>query len=122
MFCSKDYYRPSTYNCDTKNQLWMSIIADSHDNFCECKTPFAHLLANIFPIGHTDRDKTINYILRRDYIELCRSSGGAERDGTTLALAFKEGEGHGESQEKGFIPDALLAEIREEKDAEEGTR
>lgn len=99
----------------------MSIIADSHDNFCECKTPFAHLLANIFPIGHTDRDKTINYILRRDYIELCRSGGNAGEGSSTLALGFREGDADGGNLEENYIPDAELANIQE-KDAAVATR
>lgn len=54
----------------------MSQLADGHDNFCHCHCPFAHLLATIFPPGHQDRDLTINQILKRDYIEQCRSGGG----------------------------------------------
>ncbi len=60
---AKDFYTPTPYNQETKNQIWMSQIADSHDNFCNCHTPFAHLLASIFPVGHQDRNLTINQIL-----------------------------------------------------------
>lgn len=65
---------------DTKNQLWCSIIADSHDSVCGCELPFAHLLSSIFPPGHTDRDKTINQILERDYKQLCHSGGKGDAD------------------------------------------
>ncbi len=75
MLSSKDFMKPCIYNLDTKNQLWCSIIADSHDSTCGCKTPFAHLLASLFPPGHTDRNKTIEEILQRDYKELCLSGG-----------------------------------------------
>lgn len=71
--------RPCIYNLDTKNQLWCSVIADCHDSLCGCKTPFAHLLASIFPPGHQDRQKTIEEILIRDYKELCLSGGEEER-------------------------------------------
>lgn len=83
MFNAADFYTPTRYNCQTKDQLWMSIIADSHDVHCQCDTPFAHLLANIFPPGHKDRDLTINDILKRDYQQLrCHSGGGgAENSG-----------------------------------------
>lgn len=57
----------------------MSIIGDSHDAICGCDQPFAHLLSNIFPIGHTDRNSTINQILWRDFKQLCRSGGDAEK-------------------------------------------
>ncbi len=80
MLCSKDFHRKSPYNHETKDQMWMSIIGDTHDAICGCDQPFAHLLTNIFPIGHTDRDKTINQIIWRDFKQLqkCHSSGDAE--------------------------------------------
>lgn len=72
---AKDFYTPTPYNIDTKNQIWLSQIADSHDNFCNCQHPFAHLLASIFPPGHQDRVLSINQILKRDYREKCLSGG-----------------------------------------------
>ena len=75
---AKDFYTPTPYNQDTKNQIWLSQIADSHDNFCNCNHPFAHLLASIFPPGHKDRNFTINQILARDYKEKCLSGGTAD--------------------------------------------
>lgn len=75
---AKDFYHPTPFNQETKNQIWMSQIADAHDNICHCNHPFAHLLANIFPVGHKDRDLTINQILLRDYKEKCHSGGTEE--------------------------------------------
>ncbi len=72
-----DFYKPTPFNEETKNQIWMSQIADAHDNICHCNHPFAHLLASIFPPGHKDRDLTINQILARDYKEACHSGGDA---------------------------------------------
>ncbi len=46
--CSADFFKPTHYNPDTRNQLWMSVIADCHDSICNCWHPFAHLLASIF--------------------------------------------------------------------------
>lgn len=77
--CPADFYHKTTYNLDTQNQIWMSQLADGHDNFCDCKTPFGHLLASIFPPGHKDRDLTINEILLRDYQETCHSGGTGEK-------------------------------------------
>lgn len=81
---SKDFYEPTPFNQITKEQIWMSQIADGHDNICHCKHPFAHLLANIFPPGHKDRTLSINQILQRDYQEKCLSGGGAASAGTNL--------------------------------------
>nr|UHS18451.1 MAG: hypothetical protein [Gammatorquevirus sp.] len=70
-----DFFKPTHFNTDTKNQIWMSIIADSHDSICHCNSPFGHLLASIFPPGHKDRDLTINQILKRDFLQECHSGG-----------------------------------------------
>lgn len=75
---SKDFFVSTPFNEETKTQVWMSQIADSHDNICYCNYPFAHLLASIFPPGHRDRDLTINQILTRDYKDKCLSGGNAE--------------------------------------------
>lgn len=93
--CSKDFYKSTTYNFDTKNQLWCSVIADAHDGFCGCQHPFAHLLSSIFPPGHSDRDLTINEILKRDYTEQCHSGGKEEENhglagGDTEDIEIKE--------------------------------
>ncbi len=71
------FFKPTKYNNETKNQLWMSMIADSHDICCDCPTPFAHLLDSIFPEGHKDRHKPIDYIIKRDWKE-CHSGGEEE--------------------------------------------
>jgi len=55
----------------------MSQISDGHDLMCNCNTPFAHLLASIFPPGHRDRRLTIEDILKRDYLQKCHSGGDA---------------------------------------------
>lgn len=71
-------YKPSTYNSETKQQLWMSILSDSHDINCGCDKPFAHLLDCIFPEGHADRHKTIQQIIERD--TTCHFGGEEERN------------------------------------------
>lgn len=74
------FYKPTPYNGDTKCQMWMSILSDSHDMHCGCDQPFAHMLSSIFPEGHSDRNKTINEIIERDYRK-CHSGGEEEKDG-----------------------------------------
>jgi len=82
----------------------MSIIQDAHDMHCGCNKPFAHLLDNIFPEGHRDRNKPISYIINRDY-QQCLSGGGEETDlgmavGTSAATFIKEEEGAAPDKEE----------------------
>lgn len=77
---AKDFSKETHFNLETKNQLWLSMLADGHDCWCNCNTPFAHLLASIFPVGHRDRLLTIEQILSRDYRELCLSGGAVAED------------------------------------------
>lgn len=108
---AKDFYKPSKYNFDTKNQLWCSIIADSHDSTCNCNQPFAHLLATIFPPGHADRDLTINQILKRDYKQLCLG-GGTEEESHGLAGGEKDSpEEDIKKEEEDYIRDEDLQDL-----------
>jgi len=77
------FFTPTIYNGDTKCQMWMTIIQDSHDIHCGCHKPYAHLLSSIFPEGHKDRGLTIQQIIDRD-IQECLS-GGAEEEGLGMA-------------------------------------
>lgn len=73
------FYKATKYNGQTLNQMWMSMIADSHDIHCHCELPFAHLLDSIFPEGHKDRDLTIKQIVERD-LKTCHFGGEEEKD------------------------------------------
>ena len=84
---AKDFYKKCKYNFETCNQLWCSQLADSHDIWCNCDQPFAHLLSSLFPPGHADRELTINQILLRDYKERCHFGGEEERSGGGAAAA-----------------------------------
>jgi len=77
------FFAKTTYNNETLNQLWMSILSDSHDICCKCNQPFAHLLDSIFPEGHKDRFLTVDDIIKRDYTT-CHS-GGIEEESPGLA-------------------------------------
>lgn len=111
MFNSSDFIKKTKYNSDTKNQLWCSVIADSHDSWCGCETPFAHLLASIFPPGHKDRKLTIDEILKRDYLE-CHSIGGVgESHGTEPTTTGAAAAVAGPKEEKDYVEDAELEEL-----------
>lgn len=119
---SKDFFEPTTFNQETKNQLWMSLIADSHDSICKCETPFAHLLANIFPPGHKDRGLTIQEILHRDYIEKCRSGGGGAAAAGYPEDTTRKGKHAIEEKEPGYIPDEDLEDLIAAGEDAAGTR
>lgn len=120
---STEFFVKTTYNKETLTQLWMSQIADSHDSICKCQSPFAHLLASIFPPGHQDRNLTIEEILQRDYKEACHSGGQEDEKpggaGTTGG-GFKGGRGIEDPED---IPedslDAMLAAAAAAEDAGE---
>lgn len=101
----------------------MSEIADGHDHFCDCPTPFGHLLASIFPPGHTDRNLTVNEILLRDFKQKCRS-GGREEENHGMEPSGADGGAHNikqEDEEEEDIPtgeiEELLAAVEKEEDA-----
>lgn len=111
---AKDFYRPCKYNFETKNQMWMSAIADSHDNWCDCDTPFAHLLASIFPPGHRDRLLSIEQILERDHSERCLSGGAdAEDSGMAASKAVEETNGIKQEDKEGedSIPEGDVEDL-----------
>ncbi len=114
------FFTPTPYNNETKNQMWMSMIADGHDICCSCLFPFAHLLDSIFPEGHTDRNKTVAEIIERDY-KICRS-GGLEEENLGMADGPTEDIGNPDikEEEREDNIDLLLAAAAE--DAERDTR
>lgn len=58
----------------------MSAINDTHDAFCGCCKPFAHILYNLFPEGHQDLDLTIRQILKRESENPPWHFGGQEEE------------------------------------------
>lgn len=117
---AKDFFTETPFNQDTKNQIWMSQTADAHDNICNCNHPFAHLLANIFPVGHKDRDLTINQILLRDYREKCLSGGKGAADPGLADGGAAAGESHIKEEEEDIQEEELeklFAAINEDTEA-----
>lgn len=123
MLSSKDFMKPCIYNLDTRNQLWCSVIADSHDSTCGCKLPFAHLLASLFPPGHSDRNKTIEEILQRDYKELCLSGGeDAKSLGLPTHTELTGGAAGLKEEEDEYIKDEDLQNLIDAGEDAAGTR
>lgn len=111
MLCSRDFCNRNKYNNETNEQLWMSILSDSHELVCNCNFPFAHLLALIFPLGHTDRNLTINQILLRDYKEKCHSGGAGDASSGMAGAAGPEPKEDTERNTAGQEEDADLAAL-----------
>ena len=77
-----NFFRKPEYNPDTCASLWTSSITDSHDSFCGCTKPIAHLLQLIFPEGHKDLDLTIRQIIKRELEDQKCLFGGPEEGNT----------------------------------------
>lgn len=77
-----NFFRPTPYNPETKEQLWISSINDSHDSFCGCCKPITHMLSLLFPKDHKDRYISIDQILKREIKDSqCLFGGAGEKDG-----------------------------------------
>lgn len=119
--CSRDFFNKTVYNSETLEQLWMSALNDTHEMICGCNHPFAHLFSILFPIGHSDRNKTIDQILNRDFKEKCRGGGlagdayGLVETAIDAAAGLKE-EKEGPTEGKDDI-DMLLAAAAAEENA-----
>nr|UHS18320.1 MAG: hypothetical protein [Gammatorquevirus sp.] len=116
--CSKDFYKETYYNSDTKNQLWLETVQNTHDCYCNCNTPYAHLLACLFPPGHKDRDTTIQEILQRDYKERCLSGGNADAGPGFTTTDIKEEDTRKEDLEEDFGEENLDELLAAAADAE----
>lgn len=111
------FLKKSNYNNETKNQLWLSSVGDTHDMFCGCDQPFAHILDCIFPPGHIDRHKTVDSIIKRDR-QQCHSGGEDEEDhgiplGGSAATERKEPEDIKEEEDVDHLFAAAAACVEE---------
>lgn len=106
-----EFYRKTPYNKETLQQLWTTIINDTHDCHCGCTVPFVHLLDILFPPDHKDRHLTIDSIIKREkkYIR-CLFGGKEEEDSGGVA------------EEIPTEKDTPQEEIKEEDDTEENIR
>lgn len=106
------FYKPSKYNGETRQQMWMSVVQDFHDSFCNCTCAFAHLLDCIFPEGHKDKDLTIRQIIDRD--TACRFGGEEDEShgmaaGTSAATLIKQEEGDQDTKGDEGIEELIAA-------------
>ncbi len=82
------FFRPTPYTPETKQQIWATILTDSHDLHCGCTEPISHMLHELIPpdskYRHWTIDQFIKYTHKR---QLCLFTGGTEEKGIGEAVA-----------------------------------
>lgn len=96
-----NFFRKTTFNQATLEQLWLSQINDTHDSICNCTRPFIHLLALLFTEEHKDRHLTIHNIITREFNQhKCLFGGDADKNiGMAIAAGLPEEEKPTEEKE-----------------------
>lgn len=77
------FFEPPSYNLDGRQSLWIECCTNSHDTWCGCNWPIAHLLSALLPPGHEDRSLTVQQIIDKAYTQKWPSGGKEEGAGTT---------------------------------------
>ncbi len=90
---STAFFEPPAYNLDGRQSLWLDVCCQSHDTWCGCSHPTAHLLSCLLPPGHPDRNLTVQQLIEKAYSTKW-PSGGTEEEGTTTHT-----ERHGEEED-----------------------
>lgn len=88
------FFEPPRYNLDGRQQLWVDSCVQSHDTWCGCNNPTAHLLNCLLPPGHKDRYLTVQLLIEKAY-NTKWPSGGTEETNTTT-----QEEEHGEEDKE----------------------
>ncbi len=114
-----NFYRKSTFNQETLEQLWCSIINDTHDSICSCTRPFIHLLAILFNEEHKDRHFTIHQLITREFKEHKCLFGGTEETGPGMATGTEEGPANIKEEEENLTEEDIEQLIAAADDAEE---
>lgn len=118
----QSFFEPPKYNLLGRQSLWIDACVLAHDSWCGCNHPVAHFIDSVLPIGHKDRDLTIQEILSRDLTESCHS-GGHAATATGMAIGGPEPEEDEgpttEELEKLFTEDAIQELIDAARNDEE---
>lgn len=83
------FFEPPNYNLEGRQQLWIDGIFTSHDTWCGCHHPLAHLLDSLLPPDHKDRKTTVDELINRSYKTKWHTSSGDAETATTT----QEGDG-----------------------------
>lgn len=75
------FFEPPNYNLDGRQHLWVECCTNSHDTWCGCNYPAAHLLACLLPVGHKDRQLTVQQVIEKAFTHKWPSGGNEEEGG-----------------------------------------
>lgn len=102
------FFEPPSYNLDGRQQLWIDTCTNSHDTWCGCNYPTAHLLNCLLPPGHPDRQLTVHQLIEKALTTKWPSGGtGAAAGGTTISQDTEEEPEDTEDPEGDFGDDAI---------------
>ncbi len=91
------FFEPPSYNLDGRQSLWIECCTNSHDTWCGCNYPVAHLLSALLPPGHEDRNLTVQQVIDKAFNQKWPSGGKGGHAGT--ADLEKPGEEEGPTLE-----------------------
>lgn len=103
-----EFYRPTPYNKETKQQIWNTILTDSHDLHCGCTEPLAHIINDLIPPDHPARHLTIDSFINNCFTrQKCLFGGPAATDGgeEDIDHTTKENQDTSEKQKEGEFAD-----------------
>ncbi len=105
---STGFFEPPKYNLDGRQQLWVDGILNSHDVWCGCDSPIAHLLNHLLPPGHKDRKLTVDQLINQAYKQKCHFGGEEETGGTShVHTATEEEDGQKEDPEGDYTGEEI---------------
>nr|UHS18424.1 MAG: hypothetical protein [Gammatorquevirus sp.] len=114
------FYRRTPYNKETQEQIWSTIFTDSHDAFCGCCQPLAHLLTHLIPPDHKFRHWTVDQIIQRELLQnKCLFGGAEEAAGGMADAAAGPSENIKEEDQKEEFTDVQIEELIAAADAVE---
>lgn len=112
-----DFFEPPNYNVEGRQQMWVHGCISAHDTWCGCDHPSIHLLAALLPVGHKDRDLTVEEIIYKHTRKSCHFGGTEEKNTGALEDTNTEQETGTEKEDPAFSDiaiDELLAAAAED--------
>lgn len=101
MTTKPEFYRPTPYNKETKQQIWSTIFTDAHDLHCGCTEPAAHFLNELIPPDHPQRHTSIDSFINNCYRrQICLFTGGKEEKDSGEAKEDHTTKGDGKPTEE----------------------
>lgn len=105
------FFEPPKYNLEGRQQLWVDGCLFSHDSWCGCAHPAAHLLHCLLPTGHKDRNLSVEALIKKAYNTKWHSGGGTEEESGILATDTENRDAENINPEEDAFGDAALDEL-----------